>query len=162
VPTPNIAEQNQSCLAGRRSRWVRGVRQIGGRPNPKGGGDKGTDGIISFLKDGVKEVGTVTVSVKGGETVNPSMARDLIGTVGKDNTEMGIFVCRVEPTKGMRETATKAGVYHWPFSDTDYPKIQFVTVQDILDRKRPDIPIEHGTLAKAPLIEDTGNQMSLG
>ena len=58
--------------------------------------------------------------------------------------------------------AAKAGVYHWPFSGTDYPKIQLMTVQDILDGKRPNVPIEHGTLAKAPLIEDTGSQMSLG
>ena len=31
----------------------------------------------------------MTVSVKGGETVNPSMVRDLIGTVDKDKTGDG-------------------------------------------------------------------------
>ena len=138
------------------------ISKAGGRPNPKGGGDQGTDGVVLFLKDGVKEVGTVTVSVKGGETVNPSMVRDLIGTVDKDKTEMGILITRVEPTKGMLETAASAGFYYWLFSDKDYPKVQIITVQELLDGKRPDMPIEHGTLTPAPKIEDTGVQLKLG
>ena len=87
------------------------------------------------------------------------MVRDLIGTVEKDKTEMGILITRVEPTKGMLETAASAGFYHWSFSDRDYPKVQIVTVQDLLDGKRPDMPIEHGTLTPAPKIEDTGVQL---
>lgn len=113
------------------------VRQVGGRPNPKGGGDKGTDGIISFLKDGATKVGTITASVKGGDTVNPSMVRDLIGTVDNHHTEMGILIARVKPTKGMLETAARRGTYHWPFSGTDYPRIQIITVDDLLDGRRP-------------------------
>lgn len=42
-----------------------------------------------------------------------------------------------------------------------YPKVQIITVQDILDRKKPDMPFEHGTLTKAPLIEDAGTQLKL-
>lgn len=61
----------------------------------------------------------------------------------------------------MIETAAKAGTYHWPFSGTDYPKIQIITVQALLDGKRPELPIEHGTLAKAPQIEDTGQQLTI-
>jgi len=37
-----------------------------------------------------------------------------------------------------------------------------MTVQDILDSERPIFPIEHGTLAKAPLAEDSGSQMRSG
>jgi hypothetical protein len=138
------------------------VRKAGGRPNPKGGGDKGTDGVVLFLKDGEKQVGTVTVSVKGGETVNPSMVRALIGTIGNAKSEMGILITRVEPTRGMLETAAAAGFYHWPFSDKDYQKVQIITVQELLDGKRPDMPSEHGTLTPAPKIEDTGTQLKLG
>ncbi len=137
------------------------VRKAGGRPNPKGGGDKGTDGVILFLTDGKKQAGTVTVSVKGGETVNPAMVRDLIGTVEKDKTEMGVLITRVEPTKGMRETATKAGIYHWPAFGKDYPRIQIITVQELLDGKRPDMPIEHGTYTVAFRIRDEVVQMKL-
>ena len=112
------------------------VRKIGGRPNPKGGGDKGTDGVIRFYIDG-KTVGYVTVSVKGGETVNPSMVRDLAGTVDNSGTQMGVLITRVEPTQGMVEEAAKSGFYTWPFNNQPYPKIQIITVQDILDRKKP-------------------------
>ena len=84
------------------------VRKIGGRLNPKGGGDKGTDGVIRFYIDG-KTVGYVTVSVKGGETVNPSKVRDLAGTVDNSGTQMGVLITRVEPTQGMVEEAAKSG-----------------------------------------------------
>lgn len=64
------------------------VRQIGGRPQPKMGGDEGIDGVIRFYIDG-KDWGTILVSVKGGYSLNPSMVRDLVGTVRKDRAEWG-------------------------------------------------------------------------
>jgi len=117
--------------------------------------------VISFLADGRKQVGTITVSVKGGENVNPGMVRDLIGTVDKDGTQMGILITRVEPTKGMRETATKARFYTWPAYESTHPKIQIVTVQELLDDVRLDMPVKHGTHAQARRIEDTGKQLRL-
>ena len=42
-----------------------------------------------------------------------------------------------------------------------HPKIQIVTVQELLDGKPLDMPVEHGTHAQAPLIEDTGKQLRL-
>lgn len=136
------------------------VRQVGGRPNPKGGGDEGTDGIIRFYID-EKSAGWVTISVKGGATVNPSMVRDLIGTVEKDGTDQGLLITRTPPTQGMIETAAKAGFYTWPVNGQQFPKIQIITVEQLLEGKRPDLPPEHGTLAKALPIEDTGTQLKM-
>jgi hypothetical protein len=62
------------------------VDKVGGRPNPKGGGDRGIDGEIRFYAD-KGEPGWITISVKGGHKVNPSMVRDLIGTVDKEQTK---------------------------------------------------------------------------
>lgn len=140
--------------------WV--VRQIGGRPNPKQGGDEGADGIIRFFIDG-KTWGTVVISVKGGDKLNPSMVRDLIGTVSKEKAEMGLLITRAAPTDGMLKTASKEGFYEWSFKSRPrpgytemeipkekFPKIQIITVQEILKGVRPHLPPIHGTYAEAP------------
>ena len=134
------------------------VKQIGGRPNPKWGGDEGIDGVIRFYIDG-KEWGATLVSVKGGETVNPSMVRDLLGTVERDNADLGVLITRVPPTKGMIDTATRSASYTWPGTGESYPKIQIITVEEILSGKRLSHPPMHGTFAEAPRHIDGGNQL---
>ena len=136
------------------------VKLAGGRPNPKGGGDKGTDGTIRFYIDGTT-AGRVTISVKGGDTLNPAMVRDLIGTVDKDKTDLGILITRVEPTRGMRETAAEAGTYTWPPTGATHPKVQILTVEQVMSGVRPDMPPEHGTLAKAPVVKEESDQLAL-
>ncbi|MBA3569946.1 MAG: hypothetical protein H0W28_11510 [Pyrinomonadaceae bacterium] len=138
------------------------VRQIGGRPQPKMGGDEGIDGVIRFYIDG-RDWGTVLVSVKGGDSLNPSMVRDLVGTVRKDRAEMGILITRAKPTEGMYKTAIKDGSYKWPGTGQDYPRIQIVTVDDLLAGRRPQMPPIHGTYAEAPrAVKGQGEQLELG
>jgi site-specific DNA-methyltransferase (adenine-specific) len=115
------------------------VRQAGGRPNPKGGGDDGTDGVIPFYLDG-KTWGTVTISVKGGDNVNPAMVSQLVGTVQSDQTQLGLLITRVNPTKGMKELAAKQGSYVWPVTGQRFPKFQIVSVQQLLGGARIDVP----------------------
>lgn len=139
------------------------VDKVGGRPNPKGGGDEGIDGEIRFYAE-KGQAGWITISVKGGDKVNPSMVRDLIGTVDKEKTQMGILVTRTAPTKQMIETATKAGSYVLPLNGRKFPKIQIITVEELLAGKRPEMPPEHGTFTEAPKAvrdEDAGEQLSL-
>lgn len=139
------------------------VKKAGGRPNLKGGGDKGTDGEIRFFAD-KGQAGWVTISVKGGDKVNPSMVRDLIGTVEKDKTQMGILITRVPPSKQMLETAAKAGTYEWPVNGQKFPKVQIITIEELLAGKRPDMPPEHGTFQEAPRAvreADSGEQLTI-
>jgi DNA modification methylase len=140
------------------------VRKVGGRPNPKGGGDKGTDGEIRFFVDN-QVAGWITIFVKGGEKVNPSMVRDLIGTVTKDKTDMGILITRVEPSDQMREAAAKAGRYEWPLNQQKFPKVQIITTEVLLAGRRPEMPPEYGTYLQAPKAQrdaDMGEQLTLG
>ncbi len=138
------------------------VRLIGGRPNPKWGGDEGVDGIVRFYLDG-REWGTVLVSVKGGDSLNPGMVRDLVGTVKKDRADMGILITRAKPTKGMYETAIKDGTYLWPGTGQEYPRIQLVTVEDLLRGVIASLPPIHGTYAETPrATKGQGEQLELG
>lgn len=128
-------------------RWA--VSLVDGQPNEKQTGDKGVDGVIRWSSDYKKAVDRAVVSVKGGVQLNPGMVRDLVGTVDHQNAAMGIFICLAEPTRGMREVADKSGVYEHPASGTQYPRIQIVTVAELLDGMRPAMPTPYLPYVKA-------------
>ena len=126
-------------------RWA--VSLINGQPNQKQVGDKGIDGVARFpLGDpGQKKggIGRILISVKGGKTVNPSMVRDLGGTVSTQKAEMGVLITNTPPTKMMLDEANHAGIYKHPANDVTYPRIQIITVTELLAGKKPNVP---GTL----------------
>ncbi len=119
-------------------RWV--VMRLDGTPNERQVGDRGVDGVIRFLIDAKGAVGRALISVKGGAT-NPGHIRDLIGTIQSQHAEMGVFVCMNEPTKGMREAANHSGVFTHPRDKKTYPRVQIVTVQDLLNGDGPRLPV---------------------
>lgn len=100
-------------------RWA--VSLVDGTPNEKQVGDKGSDGLIRFPVDSKASTGRAVVSVKGGAMVNPSMVRDLVGTVEQTKADMGIFICMTKPTPGMAEVAAKSGDYAWPVDGRKFP-----------------------------------------
>lgn len=119
-------------------RWA--VSLVNGQPNEKQVGDKGIDGVVRFYLNEKKETGRALVSVKGGRQLNPGMVRDLGGTVEAQGAEMGIFVCLAEPTKGMLDAAGHSGIYEYEFSGAKFPKVQIITVADLLHGKRTSMP----------------------
>lgn len=102
-------------------RWV--VSLVSGQPNEKQVGDRGVDGVIRFPLDN-KSMGRALVSVKGGRQLNPSMVRDLIGTVEAQRAEMGLFITMGPVTRGMTEAVNRSGSYVWPVNQRRYPKVQ--------------------------------------
>lgn len=121
-------------------RWA--VTLADGTPNQKQVGDRGIDGVIGFLNDakGKAEGGRVLVSVKGGKSVNPAMVRDLVGTVDSQKAEMGVLITMVPPTPGMVEAANHSGSYTWPVNGQSFPRVQIITVPELLNFKRPKMP----------------------
>ncbi len=121
-------------------RWA--VTLADGTPNEKQVGDRGIDGVIRFLNDakGKAQGGRVLVSVKGGRSINPAMVRDLVGTVESQKAEMGVLILMVPPTPGMTEAANHSGSYVWPVNGQSFPKVQLITVPQLLNFKRPMMP----------------------
>lgn len=121
-------------------RWA--VTLADGTPNEKQVGDRGIDGVIRFLNDakGKATGGRVLVSVKGGKSVNPSMVRDLVGTVDSQKAEMGLLITMVPPTPGMIEAASHSGSYRWLVNAQTFPRVQIITVPELLNFKRPKMP----------------------
>jgi hypothetical protein len=106
-----------------------------------------------------EHVGTVLVSVKGGRQLNPSMVRDLVGTVEQQRAEMGLLILLGEPTRGMREVADQSGRYLHPLTHNRYPRVQIITVARLLAGKQPNLPAAINPYIQAKARG--GEQMSL-
>lgn len=118
-------------------RWA--VSLVNAQPNQKQVGDRGVDGRVRFHV-GKNLLGTLLVSVKGGRQLNPAMVRDLAGTVGQERAEMGLLITLDEPTRGMREVTGRSGTYLNDFNGNEYPKLQIVTVAQLLAGAKPKMP----------------------
>ena len=143
-------------------RWA--VSLIGGEPNKKQVGDKGIDGVARFLtgEGGSAGRGRVLISVKGGKQLNPAMVRDLGGTVTTQKAEMGVLITNGQPTRGMLDEANHAGIYrHTHYPDKPWPRIQIVTVDDLLSGRRPQMPPTLMPYIKAMRTELAANQPQL-
>ena len=80
------------------------------------------------------------VSVKGGANVTPSMVNELIGVVQKFQAAMGVLILLKKPTKGMIATAAQSGIWTDEVTGHNFPKIQIITIEELLDGKQPDMP----------------------
>ncbi len=116
----------------------------GSRPKGKKGGDKGIDGIITFMEKNGK-MQRVLVSVKSNATVIPEMIRDLRGTLEREQAAIGLLITLNEPTDGMKKEAVSAGFYTSEMWQKTYPKLQILSIADLFENKRVLMPPSHGT-----------------
>lgn len=131
--------------------WALGL--VGARPvDEKKGADKGIDGRVYFQdeKGGAKEL---ILSVKAGKT-QVSHLRDLRGVLEREGAEIGVLISMEEPTQPMRAEAADAGFYSSPGWSSKHPKLQLLTISEILAGKGIDYPHQTAsTFKKAPRHE---------
>jgi len=125
---------------------------IGARPLREGdgkGADRGVDGLLYFYESKEKRE-KIIVQIKGGGVKRSDIAT-LLGDVNNQNAKGGILVTLEKPSKPMREEAVAAGRYTSAlWHDKDYPKIQILTVEGLLDgSERVDGPPQMNPFAKA-------------
>ena len=134
-------------------RWAVGI--IGGKPNDKQVGDGGSDGELLFPSAEKGRVQRGILSVKGGAQLNPGMVRDLDGTVNSTKAVMGVFICLRQPTRGMIEAAQRAGIWQDSLTGKTYPRIQIVTIAQLLDGHCGQMPTPLNPYRKAGFTHDT-------
>ena len=134
--------------------WALGL--VGARPvEQKKGADKGIDGKIVFQGETAGQFETVILSVKAGH-LTTSHVRDLRAVVEREKAAIGVLISFQEPTKPMCEEAATAGFYHSVVWNRNYPKVQLLTVDELLQGKRiemPPIKALNATFQKAPKIK---------
>jgi DNA modification methylase len=137
---------------------------VGAQPyqGKKKGADGGIDGLIFFNDDG-KEAKKIIISVKGGASVGVSQVRDLGHVAARENAAIGIFVTLAQPTGPMETEAIKTGYYESKLTGNQYPKLQILTIEGLMNgTERPQYP-QQGTpiTFKKAKVEKKGIQREL-
>jgi hypothetical protein len=97
----------------------------------------------------------VILSVKAGHT-NVAHIRDLRGVLDREKAEIGVLLTMQEPTQPMRTEAAAGGFYKSPGWNRSYPRLQILTVAELLTGKAIDMPPLRQvsrTFKKAPKAE---------
>lgn len=117
--------------------WALGL--VGARPvEQKKGADKGIDGRLFFHEQQGGATQQAILSVKAGH-VNVAHVRDLRGVLDREKAAIGILISMEAPTGPMRSEAASAGLYEAAWGQK-YPRIQLLTVAELLGGKRIDMP----------------------
>jgi hypothetical protein len=103
----------------------------------------------------------VLVQVKGGGVKRNDIST-LLGDVNNQKFAGGILITLEKPTKPMREEAADAGRYESKlWHKTDYPKIQILTIEGLLNgSERLEAPPQEDPFAKAGKETIAGKHLS--
>ncbi len=133
------------------------ARPLGGQEGSregKKGSDRGIDGVIAFIDDTTGKARRALVQVKSGH-VNSSHIRDLKGTLQREQAAIGVFITLEPPSKDMTTEAVSAGFYHSPGWNKDYPRIQILTIDELLHNAEVKMPPQFGTFKQAQRVKQT-------
>ena len=131
-----------------------GAKPVGGQAGSrkgKKGADKGIDGVINFFEQdekGKPKARKVVVQVKSGK-VGRKDIHELRGVIEREDAAVGVFITLELPTQPMLKEALEAGYYESEFWDRRYRKLQILSIRDLFDGERVDMPPQHGTFKQA-------------
>jgi site-specific DNA-methyltransferase (adenine-specific) len=101
------------------------------------------------------------VQVKSGG-VKSGDIRDLVGTIQREKAEIGIFITLEPPSKPMNTEAVSAGYYHSPGWGQNYPRIQILTIDDLLHgRAEVKMPPQFGTFKQAQRVQQQAEVLQI-
>ncbi|MCB9366173.1 MAG: restriction endonuclease [Calditrichaeota bacterium] len=141
-----LAEQDKF----RFQEWALG--QVDARPvgGVKRGADGGIDGKRRF-RIGTEEYMTMLISVKGGG-VGVKDIRELRAILDREKADIGLLITLEPPTRPMKTEAADAGHYEYFWREKHlksvdkkarsyHPRIQILTIKELLEGKKPDLPV---------------------
>lgn len=115
------------------------------------GADGGIDGIIYFKPDG-KRTEKAIVEVKGGGTGVKDIGR-LAQVMEREKAPMGVFITAENPTRAMEADAAAVGRFEDEWGRT-YPKLQIITLAELFQGRKPDMPFVDPASLKRAKRED--------
>jgi site-specific DNA-methyltransferase (adenine-specific) len=137
--------------------WALGL--VGARnAAKKKGRDHGIDGRLYFHEKRGGKTRQVVISVKSGK-IGVAEVRELRGVIEREDAEIGLLITMREPTKAMVAEALAAGFYRSGSEGVGswgkHPRLQILSVEQLLDGARIDMPPISGSLnlGQAPRVE---------
>jgi site-specific DNA-methyltransferase (adenine-specific) len=127
----------------------------GGRRGPDGG----IDGIIYFKPDG-KRTEKAIVEVKGGGIGVKDIGR-LAQVMEREKAPLGVFITAQNPTRAMERDAASVGIWENELTGRKHSRLQILTLAELFQGKRPDIPWVDASVLKKAKREDTSKQGKL-
>ncbi len=102
--------------------------------------DKGIDGRLYFHDEATGgKTKQVIFSVKAGHT-SVDHVRDLRGVLDRERADIGVLISMQAPTQPMRAEAASAASYQSATWNKSYPRLQLLTVADLLSGRGVDMP----------------------
>jgi len=121
-------------------RWA--VETVDGFVTTKRSNDGGIDGRIYLALVDSKELASMIVEVKGGQSVGIGIVRELRGAMERSGAEIAGLIVRdrLGDTKHRNFTKEMAAAGNLDVAGTQYARMQMLTVADILEGKRFKTP----------------------
>lgn len=128
--------------------------------NLKKGADKGIDGTAYFMIS-KNDTAKAVFQVKSGK-VNRATVATLRGDLERENAALAYLITLETPSKPMQAEAAAAGLYEHSFLSRTYPRIQIVTIEEmIMQNKRLDLPLSVEVVKKAQVEDPRHKQETL-
>ncbi len=118
----------------------------------KKGADEGVDGWLRFTDKSEGHYEKIVVQVKSGH-VGVKDIRELRDVVLRQKAAMGIFLTLEEPTSEMVKEIKATEPYVSSLWNHEYPKIQILTVEQLLKGERPKVPPTLNSYQVTPRLE---------
>jgi len=115
--------------------WVLGLMDARPAHDKKKGSDTGVDGFIFFFDDESGTAKKIIVQVKSGK-VSVSQIRDLKGSLEREKAVIAVFATLQESTREMLKEAAATGFYEPAHFPGKYPKLQILTIEELLSEKK--------------------------
>ncbi len=121
-------------------KWA--VEQVDGFVTTRRSADGGIDGRLYFAMPDERDLQSMAIEVKGGRHVNINVVRELRGVLERDEAKLaGLIV--LEPLSQRKAQNFGREMGEAGFLEVEgrvFPRLQLLTVTDILDGKRFDTP----------------------
>jgi len=141
-----LAEQNRYQFEW----WALGLVDARPAQDKKKGADKGVDGEIVFFDDDSGKAKKVIVQVKSGHVTRQQIAA-LKSDMEREKAAVAAFITLHEPTGPMKKEAAEAGFYDPPGLLPPVPRVQILTIEELLAGRKLEYPrIDVATFKKAP------------
>jgi hypothetical protein len=130
------------------------------RINEKKGADAGIDGIAYFLIDKDRN-GKAIFQVKSGGANRATLAT-LNSDRLREGADFGFLITFDPPTKPMKDEIAAAGKYRHPLLSREDDRIQVITVEDILNGAKLDLPMARSDTVKSAKAGGDSGQTDMG